>query len=136
MNHTLRSFATLSCGIAVFGVLFAGSPALHGQAPARQARPGAVSDWSHHHLLYPETKDAAVLARIQKDPRWSQNRALRHPETWWPERRMLRRNAKGVERDWSEPLGTLGFAPQFDASFSFSIGADAGHGTWSTTAQA
>ena len=136
MNHTLRSFATLSCGIAVFWILFAGSPALHGQPPAQQARPGAVSDWSHHHLLYPETKDAAVQARIQKDPRWSQNRVLRRPETWWPERRMLRRKSKGVERDWSESLGTLGFAPQLDASFSFSIGADAGHGTWSTTAQA
>jgi hypothetical protein len=43
VNHTLRSFATLSYGIAVFGVLFAGSPALHGQAPAQQARPGILS---------------------------------------------------------------------------------------------
>jgi len=135
--HDMRRFSTrLSIAMAVFCAFSASPTVLLGQAPAQHARLGAVSDWSHHHLLYTETKNAAVLARIQKDPRWSQNWVLHHPETWWPERRTRPRNSKGVERDWSESLGTLGFAPLFDASFSFTIGADAGYGTWSTTAQA
>jgi hypothetical protein len=90
---------------------------------------GIVSDWTHHHVLYPESKDDSVMARIRRDPRWVQNWYLRHREAWWPEHH--RRPREGSRRDWSLPLGTSGFGPLCD--FTFAIGAMTGYGSVNTT---
>jgi len=34
---------------------------------------GIVSDWTQHHVLYPDSKDDSAMARIRRDPRWVQN---------------------------------------------------------------
>ena len=41
---------------------------------------GIVSDWTNHHVLYPDSKDDSEMARLRTDPRWLQNWYLRHPE--------------------------------------------------------
>jgi len=97
---------------------------------------GMVSDWTHRHVLYPESKDDSVMARaqpVQKDPRWLQNWYLRHPEEWWPERR--RGHRQRSRRDWSVALETapaIGFGPLVD--FTFDIAPETGYGTVNTTA--
>jgi hypothetical protein len=88
---------------------------------------GLVSDWTQHHVLYPDSKDDSAMARLRTDPRWLQNWYLRHPEAWWPKH--PRRRGKGSHRDWSVPLGTTAFEPLFDSSFTFTIGTETGFGT-------
>ncbi|MFZ2020534.1 MAG: hypothetical protein WAV06_02275, partial [Terracidiphilus sp.] len=64
------------------------------------------SDWTQHHILFPASKNLAVMTRIQKDPRYTQDWYLRHREVWWPGagHKQLR-SSKDVHRDWSETLG-------------------------------
>jgi hypothetical protein len=94
---------------------------------------GIVSDWTHHHVLYPKSKDDSVMARIRRDPRWVQDWYLRNREAWWPKHHRLR--GGGGRRDWSVSLSasplTSGFEPLFD--FSFAIGPDTGYGSLNTT---
>jgi len=60
-------------------------PGLEAQAAASLALEtphvprSVVSDWTHRHLLYPDSKDASVMERVRKDPRWAHNWYLRHP---------------------------------------------------------
>lgn len=89
------------------------------QTVSRTAHTPTVSDWSHHHLLYPESWDASVTARIKSDPRWLQNWYLRHSEAWWPQRRRWHRRKD--RRDWSFPLGVAYYEPLFDGTFTFSV---------------
>jgi hypothetical protein len=105
-------------------------------APAEQAPLGIVSDWTHHHVLYPDSKNDSATARIQKDPRRLQSWYLRHPEAWWPEYDHIHRKpTRGIPRDWSLSLSasplTSGFEPLFD--FSFSILPETGYGSLNTT---
>jgi hypothetical protein len=94
-------------------------------------RVSVVSDWSHHHLLYPDSNDHSVMALIQRDPRWLNNWYLRHPETWWPEyHRRPGDGGKSSQRDWSVSLGTATFEPVFD--YAFTIGPDTGYGSLNT----
>jgi len=109
--------------------------ALAGQ-PAPHEPNGMVSDWTHHHVLYPDSKDAAATPPMQGDPRWTHNWYLRHPEAWWPEHRRRRGLVEqGRRRDWSVPLAAIpsvyGFQPSFN--YTFSIGPDVGSGTLNTT---
>ncbi len=94
---------------------------------------GIVSDWTHHHVLTPDSQDYFLMARMGSDPRWVQNWYLRHSEAWWPEHPRKRHQRR--RRDWSVPLAanplTSGFEPIFD--FSFSIGPDTGFGGLNTT---
>jgi hypothetical protein len=129
----------------VVGIAFA----LTAQISAGQSAPhiavGIVSDWTHHHVLYPASNDPSVTARIQKDPRWLQDWYIRHPEFWWPEFRRApeivrhhfwpRPVGEGSRRDWSVPLGTASFEPLFDGSFTFAIGSDTGYGSLTATDQ-
>ena len=103
-----------------------------GQTASPQAPQGTVSDWTHHHLLYPESGEAAQNAQIQNNPRWQQNWYFRHPEAWWPQYR-LHHHRPRAKRDWSVPLGSGYFGPPFD--FTFSIGTEAGYGSFTTADQ-
>jgi len=113
----------------VAGIVFA----LTAQVLVGQTAPhvplGIVSDWSHHHVLYPDSKDDSAMARVRSDPRWVQNWYLRHREAWWPKHH--RRQRERSHRDWSVPLGTTAFEPLFD--YAFSLGPDTGYGTLNTT---
>jgi hypothetical protein len=105
-------------------------------APAQQAPLGIVSDWTHHHILYPDSTNHSVMARIQKDPRWLRSWNLRHPEAWWPEYARKRGEAKQViPRDWSLSLSasppTSAFEPLFD--YAFTILPETGYGSLNTT---
>ena len=119
-------------GIAV-GIVFALTTQVLVGEPARHVPLGIVSDWTHHHVLYPDSKDDSVMARIQRDPRWVQNWYLRHQEAWWPKHHHRHREHR--HRDWSVPLEasplTSGFEPLFD--FTFAIGPNAGYGSLNTT---
>jgi hypothetical protein len=91
-----------------------------------------VSDWSHRHVLFPDSTDEAVLARYRKDPRWEQSWYLRHPEAWWPEYRLEREHERRqpeeeIHRDWSFALGA---SPSSSViNFSFTV---TGSGTTAT----
>ncbi len=102
-------------------------------AATTRGRLGIVHDWTNRHVLYPESKDASVKARLQKDPRWLNNWYVRHPEGWWPEYR--RDHHRHHDRDWIVPLSatpaTAAFDPLFD--FIYTINLDIGYGSVSTT---
>ena len=108
------------------------SPQLPTQIPSH-VRLGIVSDWTHHHVLYPDSKDESAMARARTDPRWMQNWYIRHPEIWWPG--PFRGRHGRSRRDWSVPLTasplTSAFEPLFD--FAFTNGTDAGNGSLNTT---
>lgn len=119
----------------VVGVVIAlATPALVG-GPLPRTPVGIASDWTHRHVLYPDSKDFFVMARLQRDPRWAQNWYLRHRQLWWPERFHVRFEEPGSQRDWSVPLSaspaTASFEPLFN--FAFSIGPNAGYGSLDTT---
>jgi hypothetical protein len=100
--------------------------------PAPHVPLGIVSDWTQHHILYPDSSNPFVNARIRRDPRWVQNWYLRHPEAWWPEYHRGHGGAdEGSRRDWSVSLGTSGFGPLCD--FTFAIGDMTGYGSVNTT---
>lgn len=102
---------------------FAAAPAHH--------RLGIASDWSQHHVLFPASKNLAVAARIQNNPRWTQSWYLHHHETWWPgSPRTHPKVAQPVHRDWNVSLGTTTFEPLFD--FAFNISPETGNGTLNT----
>jgi len=65
----------------VVGIVFALTAHVFVGEPAPHVPLGIVSDWTHHHVLYPDAKDDSVMARIRRDPRWAQNWYLRHQET-------------------------------------------------------
>jgi len=115
-------------GIVVGIVLALTTQVLVGQS-APHVPLGIVSDWTHHHVLYPDSKDDSVMEQIRKDPRWEQNWYLRHREPRWPKRHRVR--GKRSRRDWSVPLGTTAFEPLFD--FTFTIGLNTGYGSLGTT---
>jgi len=113
------------------GVTPQGPPQVHPQMSSH-VRLGVASDWTHHHVLYPESKDESVMARARRDPRWMQNWYIRHPEFWWPAPFRGRRGRS--RRDWSVPLAAssaTAFEPLFD--FAFTIGPDTGYGALSAT---
>jgi hypothetical protein len=64
----------------VIGIWFALSAQMLLGESAPHAPLGLVSDWTHQHVLFPDSKDDSVMAQIQKDPRWVQNWYLRHQE--------------------------------------------------------
>jgi hypothetical protein len=115
-----------------FGWLLISSVAMTAQTASPHVPLGIVSDWSHRHLLYPNSNDIFQSARIQDNPRWVQNWYLRHPEAWRLGYERRRRRAR-EHRDWSVPLGTAYFEPLFDSTFTFVIGSETGNGTLTTT---
>jgi len=88
---------------------------------------GMVSDWTHHHILYPDSGDLFAMAGLRHDPRWLQSWYLRHPEAWWPMH--VARTRRHSRRDWSFSLGTASLEPVFDGTFTFTIGTQTGSGT-------
>jgi hypothetical protein len=127
---TTRELNMKSIVVAILCALTA--QALVGQS-AQHVPLGIVSDWTHRHVLFPDSKDNSVMARIQRDPRWVQNWYLRHREAWWSE--YHRGHRAGSHRDWSVPLSasplTSGFEPLFN--FAFTLGPDTGYGSLNTT---
>jgi len=121
---------------AVFFVVMVSTVLVKGQAAAPRHRQGIVADWTHHHVLYPDSRHESARAQTRTDPRWLQNWYLRHLETWWPEHPPG--PAEGDEashRDWSvslvAPAWMSGFEPLFN--YSFAIGPDTGYGNLNTT---
>lgn len=125
-----RFFRELSVAAALISWFLISSSFVAGQA---QARLGIVSDWTHHHLLYPASNDVAVMPGFQNDPRWILSWYLRHPQAWWPGYGSV--SKKHIHRDWSVPLGTASFQPLFDSSFTFTIGAETGFGSLNLISQ-
>jgi hypothetical protein len=118
--------------------LIHGGPARRASAsePTPHTRLGIVSDWTHRHVLYPDSKDDSVMARIRKDPRWVQNWYLRHREAWWPGHDRGRwRPDTGSRRDWSVALSASPLTSSFDPLFNYAFDTDpdTGYGTLNTT---
>jgi hypothetical protein len=109
--------------------------ALFGQSAEGDPQ-GISTDWTHRHVLYPDSNDNSVTERNRRDPRWISNWYFRHHESWWPQHRRLRRvSPDASERDWSVALGTPSFQPLFDGSFTFTINAQTGSGKVVATSQ-
>lgn len=114
--------AVVACGLSISCATMAG------QTASPHTPRGIVSDWTHHHLLYPQSDAILERARFQEDPRWLQNWYIRHQEAWWPayHPRHLR---KHEHRDWTVPLGIAYFEPLFDSTYSFTIAGQTGFGS-------
>src|SRR5215472_7476730 len=99
---------------------------------APRAPQGVVSDWTHHHLLFPESTDLSLSARLRDDPRWLQSWYLRHPaaKPLFPAA-----SRKHAHRDWNVSLGTTSFVPQFDSTFTFAISTQTGFGSLNLISQ-
>ncbi len=95
---------------------------LVGQSP-QHVRLGIVSDWSHRHVLYPESSNYPLMTRIWQDPRYLQNWYLRHPGAWWPQNPPGRGGSgAGSQRDWSFSVGTGSVGGQtFPAKYVFDV---------------
>jgi hypothetical protein len=133
MMKALRFLQTLGVSVAVFSMFIVSSRTISAQT-GKHVRLSVVSDWSHRHLLFPESKKEAVTERIQRDGRWQHNWYTRHPEAWWPEYHpKYRGDLKKSTRDWSTTLGSAAFEPQYD--FNFSIGGQTGFGSLNTLDQ-
>jgi len=119
------------CKLFIAAVAFCGLSVSSGTVSAQTASPhaplGIVSDWTHHHLLYPDPGAVFDTSRMHDDPRWLQNWYIRHREAWWPASHP-RRHKKREHRDWSVPLGIAYFEPMFDSTYSFTIGSQIGFG--------
>jgi len=115
MMKALRFLRTLGVSVALFSMLIVFSLTTSAQTMGKKARLSVVSDWSHSHLLYPDSKDYAVTARVQRDGRWKHSWYIRHPEAWWPDYHpKYRRDLKASTRDWSTTLGAAAYEPQYD----------------------
>jgi len=91
-------------------------------------RQGNVSDWTHHHVLFPESRDPVVMSRLSRDPRWQNDWNRRHQAPW-----RRRRHGREKGRDWAVSLGATTYGPLFD--FSFNIPPQNGFGTLNTIDQ-
>lgn len=97
-------------------------------------RTPVVSDWSHHHVLFPESQDYWATARLQRDARWMSTWYLRHPHTWWPGfQRGPINTSKSSHRDWSVSLGTATYESLID--YRFTISTQSGYGSLNTSDQ-
>jgi len=109
------------------------SPLALRSQPAVNPSQGVVSDWSHHHILYPASGNLAITTRIANDPRWRNSWYLRHRQARWREWRRGGAGGQGSGRDWSEPLGSTTFQPIFD--YIFDIAPETGYGSLNTLDQ-
>jgi hypothetical protein len=114
-------------GVSVLGVL-ALSPSLLGQASQTPEETIPVpTDWSHSHLIFsrPATPEQAV--RVEKDPRYWQQRYRRELPVMAPAAVAVSANAVGfakaqrLKRDWQESMksGASVGASNYPAKFSF-----------------
>jgi hypothetical protein len=137
----------------VVAIVFTLAAQVLASKPAPHVPKGIVSDWTHRHVLYPDSKDESVIAPFRNDPRWEQNWYLRHREAWWPEnhpepslpdedsqREWAREPSRepslpsaASNRDWSISLGTATFQPVID--FSFTIAPQTAYGSLNVTDQ-
>src|SRR5580704_12890817 len=114
--------------IAVGIVFVLGAQVLSGK-PGPHEPQGIVSDWTHHHVLFPDTEDDSVKSQIRRDPRWMSNWYHRHHEAWWRDHhRWPGEQDEESIRDWSVPLGAASFEPVFDGNYTFVINAQTGFG--------
>ena len=96
---------------------------IHLAAQAPSPHVPFVSDWTHHRVLFRESKDPAINEKLHRDPGWMHGWYERHPQSKWPgyHRRQPATPASSGNRDWTVPLGAANFAPTFDGSFTFNL---------------
>ena len=102
----------------------------------RRIRVPVIFDWTHRHVLYPESRDYWATARVQQEARFANTWLLRHPHYWYPAFPRAPFNStsnKASRRDWSVALGTTTYEPIID--FSFTISTQSGHGSLNTNDQ-
>src|SRR6266403_4297836 len=129
MNGSAAPLSRFGAGLLVLVTL---GWVLTGQAakPAHQRVP-VLTDWSHHHLIFSQPRTAEQAARLQQDPRYSQQLARRSQRLMLPNGESaessdvmarFRDTKSKMHRDWSEFLGSGGTvgAGMFPAKFSFS----------------
>jgi hypothetical protein len=117
-------------------------PALPGQAsPDSKAAVPLISDWTQHHVVFSKPATAEEARRVERDPRYRQQqyrqspasvreeetRDALAPEVWYSsefavsgKRHRIRKNP-GINKDWSEDLGSGGTvgAINYPAKISF-----------------
>ena len=105
---------------------------LSGQKPTHTPV-SVITDWTDHHLLFPESDSIARMAEVRRDPRYGFQSAKRR---WsWLSRDQGQshrddrdghwdRDDQASTRDWSLSLGIAGVGPQaYPSKFTFDVGA-------------
>lgn len=129
MQRSAPRFVLFSIGVLILATV---GWVLSGRA-ANQAKPrvSISTDWSHQRLIFSRPSSEAELARVQQDPRYSQQIYRRQQQVMikeedrdWADR--FRRHFFPVRHDWAQDLGTgttsPGTAPGlYAAKFSFDI---------------
>jgi hypothetical protein len=114
-------------GVSVLGVL-ALSPSLLGQASQIPEETIPVpTDWSHSHLIFSRPATPGQAARVEKDPRYWQQRYRRELPVMAPAAAAVSGKAVGfaatrrLKRDWQESMksGASVGAGNYPAKFSF-----------------
>ncbi len=103
------------------------SPALPGQAsPDSKATIPLITDWTQHHVVFSKPATAEEARRVERDPRYRQQqyrqspasvwevetRGALAPEVWYSSefavsrKRHRTRENPGINKDWSEDLGS------------------------------
>jgi len=93
-----------------------------------------VFDWTHRHVLYPESQNYWATARLQQDERFVNTWMLRHPHYWYPifPRGPISAVNNKSHRDWNVSLGTTPtYEPIID--FSYTVSTQSGHGSLNTS---
>ncbi|HEV2645992.1 MAG TPA: hypothetical protein VGU46_06470 [Acidobacteriaceae bacterium] len=132
MKNALRCVRGLGLTVAAFSTFLAGSQQASAQKQNKHVPLSVVSDWTHSHLLFPESKDNAVTGRLQREIRWQHSWYAHHPDAWWPQHYgHFRRDLDKSKRDWSTTLGSATYEPTYD--FDFTLGNQSGYGSLNTT---
>jgi len=121
-------------GVSILGV-FLVSPALFGQTDPAAAKPIPVpTDWSHQHVIFSKPATTEQAARVEKDPRYWQQRyrnelpviapsSERGIASQLPASQHVSKPPKSQKPngDWQEDLGSSGSvgAGNYPAKFSF-----------------
>lgn len=137
LSARLAFAALVLAGMLLQSSVPLGAEQIRKEAQARQYahyRVPVVADWSHRHVLFPQSQNYWAMARFQREPRFMNTWMLRRPRYGYPVFRhgpVNTANNNGSQRDWNVPLGTVTYEPIID--FNYTISTQSGHGSLNTS---
>src|SRR5882724_5491229 len=132
MKRRHAGVSTLFLAGEVLGclLLFAQVNVARAQTEAASAVVGLPDDWTHRHVLFPDSLVPEVREAVQREPRYWLDQARRKGEApvspaWSREisRRGDRSKKERRKADWSVSLGKPVAAGMYPAKFTFNVNA-------------